>query len=313
MSTLQPPEPAQVATITVTFNPDVGLLRAQLRALPPESHKRVVDNASEPGILRQIETLVAEIPGAILLRNEQNLGLAAAINRGVRAVHASTPDTRFALLLDQDSEPEPGSIAALVEGFEGLQAEGLRVGCVGPTLVDVSTGLQHGFHQMTRWRWTRAYPAPGALQPVPCANLNGSGTLVPIDLFLELGGLEDALFIDHVDTEWAFRVQAHGYALYGIPAAVFRHRMGESSRRLWLFGWHVWPLRSPRRHFFLYRNAIRLMQRNYVPSLWKRWAVVKLCTTFVVQIFFGRERLAQTKAMWRGAKEGKHEIWPNQT
>ncbi len=51
---------------------------------------------------------------------------------------------------------------------------------------------------------------------------------VPIDLFLNLGGFEDDLFIDHVDTELAFRVQAHGYRLYGIPQAVFRNCMGDA-------------------------------------------------------------------------------------
>ena len=300
-------DPAAVATVTVTFNPDRGLLRAQLDALPHESLKLVVDNASQPEILRDIESLVALTPNAQLLRNDQNLGLAAAVNRGVRAVRDAASAARFVLLLDQDSEPAPGSVEALVTGFEALQASGERVGCVGPTLRDVATGLTHGFHQCTRWRWKRVYPAPGAAEPVPCANLNGSGTLVPVDLFLDLGGLEDDLFIDHVDTEWAFRVLAHGYSLFGIPQAVFRHRMGDASQRIWLFGWRVWPVRSPQRHYFLYRNAAILMRRSYVPRVWKLWATVKLCMTFIVQFFFGRERLAHAEAMWRGVKEGVRE------
>jgi rhamnosyltransferase len=147
---------------------------------------------------------------------------------------------------------------------------------------------------------------------VPCANLNGSGTLVPVDLFLDLGGLEDDLFIDHVDTEWAFRVQARGYHLFGIPQAIFRHRMGDTSRRIWLFGWRVWPVRSPRRHYFLYRNAVILMRRGYVPRVWKVWAFIKLCLTFIVQIAIGRERLAHTKSICLGTKEGIHDIQNHQ-
>ena len=259
MSEDQRYDPAAVATVTVTFNPDMDLLCTQLDALPRESLKLVVDNASRSDVLRDIERLVSQTPNTRLLRNDRNLGLAAAVNRGVRAVRDAASAARFVLLLDQDSEPTPGSIEALVTGFEALQARGERVGCVGPTLLDVATGLTHGFHQCTHRRWKRVYPAPGVAEPVPCANLNGSGTLVPVDLFLDLGGLEDDLFIDHVDTEWAFRVQARGYRLFGIPQAVFRHRMGETSRRIWLFGWRVWPVRSPQRHYFLYRNAVMLM------------------------------------------------------
>lgn len=296
-------DPAVVATVTVTFNPDIDLLRTQLDALPRESLKLVIDNASQLEVLRDIQSLLSQTPNAKLLRNDHNLGLAAAVNRGVRAVRDAAPATRFVLLLDQDSEPAPGSVEALVTGFEALQARGERVGCVGPTLLDVATGLPHGFHQCTRWRWKRVYPASGATAPVPCANLNGSGTLVPIDLFLELGGLEDDLFIDHVDTEWAFRVQARGYRLFGIPQAVFRHRMGDTSRRIWLFGWRVWPVRSPRRHYFLYRNAVILMRRGYVPRVWKVWAVTKLGMTACMTLVTGPQRLAQMRAMLTGLRD----------
>lgn len=292
--------PAAVATVTVTFNPNLDLLRAQLDALPRESLKVVVDNASHSGILRDIKTIVALTPNAKLLLNEQNLGLAAATNSGVRAVRDAALAARFVLLLDQDSEPLPGSVEALVSGFEALQANGSSVGCVGPTLLDIATGLTHGFHQTTRWRWRRVHRTADPGAPVPCANLNGSGTLVPTRLFLDLGGLEDDLFIDHVDTEWAFRVQAHGYRLFGIPQAVFRHRMGEASQRIWLLGWRVWPRRSPHRHYFLYRNAAILMSRDYVPRVWKVWAVAKLVLTSCVTLVVGPQRLAQLRNMVAG-------------
>lgn len=294
---------ATVAIVTVTFNPDIDLLRTQLEALPRNSMKLVIDNASRAEVLRHIQALVTKTPNARLLRNDENLGLAAAVNQGVRTVHEVTVGTRFVLLLDQDTEPAPGSIAALLANFEALQTRGERVGCVGPNLLDAATGLSHGFHQCTRWRWKRAYPASDAHSPVSCANLNGSGTFVSIDLFLALGGLESDLFIDHVDTEWAFRVQAHGYQLFGIPRAIFHHRMGEASRRIWLFGWRVWPLRSPARHYFLYRNAVILMHRSYVPRVWKSWAVAKLVVTACVTLVVGPRRFAQIQAMCRGVSD----------
>lgn len=291
---------AAVATVTVTFNPELALVQAQLAALPPQSLKLVVDNASRACVLQDIQTLVSRTPNARLLRNSQNLGLAAAINRGVRVVGEAAPAARYVLLLDQDSEPTPGSIEDLVAGFHALQARGERVGCVGPALLDVTTGLRHGFHQCTRWRWKRVYPAVGSQEAVRCANLNGSGMLVPVGLFIELGGLEEGLFIDHVDTEWSFRVQARGYRLFGISQAVFRHRMGDASRRIWLFGWRVWPVRSPRRHYFLYRNAAILMRRSYVPRVWKVWAVAKLWMTVCIALVIGPRRFAQMCAMFCG-------------
>ncbi|OIQ85308.1 hypothetical protein GALL_328570 [mine drainage metagenome] len=77
-------DPAVIATVTVTFSPDMGLLRTQLDALPRESLKLVVDNASQAEVLQGIWSMVARKPNARLLCNDRNLGLAAAVNCGVR-------------------------------------------------------------------------------------------------------------------------------------------------------------------------------------------------------------------------------------
>lgn len=295
---------SRLATVTVTFNPSQVELEAQLHALPTSSIKVIVDNASQPQHWAEIETFASKFKNVNLIRSDSNLGLAAAINRGVNWLATLTPCPEFVLLLDQDSEPQPGSITALLTAFESLQSQEYKVGCVGPLLADPDTGLTHGFHQSSQWRWMRVYPPIGSASPIRCSNLNGSGTLVPINLFQELGGLDEELFIDHVDTEWAFRVMAHGYSLWGIPKAVFNHSMGQASARFWLFGWRVWPVRSPQRHYYLYRNATTLMRRSYIPRVWKTWAVVKLILTAGVVAMAGPSRSQQIKSLWKGIKEG---------
>lgn len=296
--------PGDLATVTVTFNPSLAELQAQLNVLPAHCIKVIMDNASKPDIWEEVVALAGKFQNIHLIRSETNLGLAAALNYGVDWLATLTPTPQFVLLLDQDSEPQPGSIATLLAGFGQLRAKGHKVGCVGPLLADPDTGLTHGFHQSTRWRWTRAYPLAGTATPVPCANLNGSGTLVPLALFQQLGGLDEALFIDHVDTEWAFRVMAHGYSLWGIPSAVFAHSMGQASVRFWLLGWRVWPVRPPHRHYYLYRNAAMLMKRPYVPMVWKTWAAIKLLFTTVVMAITGPSRWQQIKNMWHGLRQG---------
>lgn len=292
-----------VATVTVTFNPDLALLDAQWRALPVGCMKFIVDNASRPDVFARIDALAAQRPDVRILRNDANLGLAAAVNRGVYAAASMPAPATFVLLLDQDSEPQADSVATLVQSFQDLETSGRRVGCVGPTLRDPQTRLVHGFHQCTRWRWKRVYPALNVEEPVPCANLNGSGTLVRTALFVQMGGLDESLFIDHVDTEWSFRVLHSGYGLWGIPNAVFDHRMGESSVRFWWFGWRVWPSRSPLRHYYLFRNAVMLMRRPYVPSVWKCWAVAKLAATAGVALLTFRHAKAQLSHMQRGVRD----------
>lgn len=289
-----------LATVTVTYQPNLESLRGQFQRLPTDALRIIVDNASEnvEGLRR-----FAHEHTALLIENDINRGLASATNQGIEL--AREHNCARVLFLDQDTEPHAGAVAELVLAYQRLQASGRPVGCIGPRLIDAATNLDHGFHCIRGWRWIRVYPAAG--EAVDCANLNGSGTLVPAEVLDRLGGLEDDLFIDHVDTEWAFRVRAAGFGLYGAPTAVFRHRMGERTWTYWWWGRRTWPYRSPIRHRYLFRNALRLIRRDYVPRVWKAWVLVKLFMTLCVHIVFDRARCKQVSAMVRGLLEGLRE------
>lgn len=277
----------------------------QVDALPKDTLLVIIDNASSEAEFADIERIAAAHPQVLLLRNDENIGLAAAVNKAVDYLAEADSAREFILLLDQDSEPQAGSVKQLLTAFLRLERAGVRVGCVGPRLLDTRTGLQHGFHCIRGWRWSRRFPAEDELEPVECANLNGSGTLMRTALFQELKGLDASLFIDHVDTEWAFRVSAHGYRLFGIPQAAFRHSMGEDSLRFWFFGWRIWPRRSPMRHYYLFRNAVILMKRDYVPAVWKVWARLKLFVTLLLHGIFDPQREQQIRHMVKGIRNGR--------
>ena len=291
----------KLAIITVIYHPDLAVLARQITRLPEQALLIVVDNASNQDAQDAIRSLLASRGRAELLSMSENIGLAAAANRGVAA--GSAGGAKWALLLDQDSEPDPGAVTTLLQAWIELSARKERIGAVGPRLYDPCSGAEHGFHILRNGFWRREFPAADA-PPLRLNSLNGSGTLVAIDDFERFGGLDESLFIDHVDTEWSFRMQAVGFTLYGIPHAKFQHRMGESTRRVWLLGWRPWPQRTPARHYFLFRNAVRLMNRKYVPVSWKIWAIVKLALTAFVQGTIDRDRLAQLRGMIRGVRSG---------
>jgi rhamnosyltransferase len=292
-----------LASVTVTYRPELEVLRAQLQALPPTSFRVIVDNASPPESVAALRGLVAAGLCSTLIENPANLGLPAALNQGMRRAQQDMADCRYFLFLDQDTEPPAEGVAALLGEYRRLEAAGRNPGCVGPRLVDAYSGLQHGFHQMTAWRWVRQYPPPEA-PPLECANLNCSGTLFAAELFDRLGGLDESFFMDQLDTEWSFRVLASGRRLYGVPAVTFRHRMGQATWRIWVFGWRIWPYRPPHRHYFVFRNGVRLMRRGYVPRVWKLWAMAKLTLTMSVHGLLDSQRGAQLSAMLRGIAAG---------
>lgn len=292
---------ASLACITITYRPEIEILRRQLLGLPAEALKIVVDNASGETSRMALRQVAKEVHRCTLIELDSNLGLAGGVNRGAQEAAKQLPGSLL-LLLDQDSEPEPGAVDRLMEAYLALSRDTSDLGCVGPRLVDASTGLDHGFHVSARMTWPRRYPTDGL--PVELANINGSGTLVSSELFVRLGGLRTDFFIDHVDTEWAFRVSSEGYRLYGVPNATFLHRMGERGVAFWFFGWRVWPHRSPMRHYFLFCNTMLLLKSPHTPLRWKALAPVKLLATFLVHAIFDGERREQVRQMVRGGLAG---------
>lgn len=292
-------KPFDLALIVVTMNPDLDILKRQFNNVPSKAGIIIVDNNSKEGLLHKIEALSAT-KGLVLLKNGENRGLASALNQG--CIEAKSRGYSMVLLLDQDSEPEKGSITILLETYNELSNTDQSIGCIGPTLIDAMTGLDLGFHAIVGLRWKRIFSENG--KPIEITSLNGSGTLMSLNLFSELDGLDDEFFIDHVDTEWSFRVKNAGYSLFGVPAAVFLHRMGDKSFRFWFFGWKVWPWRSPLRHQYLFRNAVVLLKRGYVPFVWKFWAVIKLIVTFWVHLIVDSKRLNQVMNMLIGGFKG---------
>lgn len=289
------------ASVTVTFGPDQRVLCNQIAALPKDWTKVIVDNGTPDEQWGSIAEFLGPRDDVTVLRLGVNKGLGAAQNAGMRWLEAQGGASHV-LLLDQDSEPTCGSASELAETFRSLEARGRPVGAVGPLLVDPVGGHRHKFHLIDGWRWRRMDRANG--EPIRCSGINGSGTFMSIANALSLGGMDEALFIDLLDAEWSFRLTASGLELYGVPESVFMHRMGERTAKFWLFGWHVWPVRTPFRHRYLFRNTVLLLRRDYVPLVWKTWAVVKLMLTAAVFGAFGPERSQQLRAMGRGLVDG---------
>lgn len=299
-----PADCRSLGVVTVTYHPDLALLRKQAAEIPAESLYVLVDNASSEECRDTLRALAEARPRTVLVLNERNRGLAAGLNQGVRQALTAEPALSVVLLLDQDTVPGASGIAALLSRWNELRGRDSALGGVGPRLVDSRTGLDHGFHQIKGWRYRRVRPRAGEVAPVPVIGLNGSGTLVRVALWQELEGLDESMFIDHVDTEWSFRVLSNGYSLYGIPSVAFDHKMGHATVRFWFFGWRIWPYRNPERHYYLFRNAIRLLRSDYAPAIWKLWVIPKLVATFLVHLVADPARGAQARAMLSGVRAG---------
>lgn len=278
------PDPKVVAVI-VAYHPDVERLSRVISSTATMVSKIVVVNNDQGDWPARLSAqFVLYTPGT-------NIGLAAAYNYGAEV--ARKEDATHLLLLDQDSVPAPGMVQQLLRPY----LRGEPIAAIGPLWQDPRTGEKGGFAIRFGQRTT---PAPGEVLRVEF--LISSGSLIGLEAFSSMGPFDDKLFIEHVDTDWALRAKAWGFALYGVADAALDHTIGDSvlvlpgaSRRAFLY--------PPDRTYYLVRNSMRLWLRPYATWRWRLFDVWRLCRLLVLYLACAPDRVSRIKAILHGVAD----------
>ncbi|MBB6103029.1 rhamnosyltransferase [Paraburkholderia bannensis] len=254
----------QPGIVVVFYRPDNACIERANR-LVEFGHCVVVDNtegvwsAQELGLRPEI-TYVA---------NGANLGIATALNQGVEQVRRA--GCRSVLLFDQDSEPSAHLLLELPAVLAREVEAGQRIALIGPAYEDVRLGgiapfVRFGFPALQR-------VAADGENLIDVDFLITSGSCVNLDVWPEIGGMDDSLFIDFVDLEWCIRASAAGYRVAGAPWLRLAHELGGEPVNI--LG-RSYPSHSPMRHYYMFRNAVELMKRRYIPWKWKANELLKM-------------------------------------
>ena len=293
----------QVCAITVTFNPDIEILGRQLNSLSVQCNVVVVDNASGDSVRRDLFS-VCEKYSATFVVLDENYGIAHAQNEGVKVARHRYPGCAYLLFLDHDSVPTEAFVDTMLDQYQTLE-KAEKVAAIGPSLFDPRTGDFHGFHVIKGMRYLRVNPADMKQDAIECSTVNSSGTLCSLTAFDDVGGYDEHLFIDQVETEWCFRARKAGYHVYGSRTASMEHRMGDDVVSFSFMAKEIsLPYRNPLRHRYLVRNSVLLLRRGYVPPVWKFYCIGKLLLTFVLFGFFVPESREQRESILRGIRDG---------
>ena len=283
--------------VIVTYHPDVAVLRQLIERLDAQVAAMViVDNGSSACIATEVAGCSKNV---MVMPLGKNWGIAAAQNVGIE--HAKKLNADYVVLFDQDSSPEPGMIATLVDAAEHIRESGAKVGCVGPVYVDPRQSTPPFFVRIRGLSLERILCTGEEATPIPVDHLIASGSLFPMGTLDAIGGMQEDLFIDYVDIEWCERALVMGYQSYGVRSAVMHHSLGDNPIRF--MGMQL-PARSPLRHYYMFRNAVWLYGQ---PGLRWNWKVVDGLRLFRKYVFYGmfaKPRAAHLKMMSLGILHG---------
>ncbi|MGN6707410.1 MAG: glycosyltransferase family 2 protein [Rhodanobacter sp.] len=290
---------SDVCAVVVSYRPEPGAMAQLVNAVAPQVGAVVlVDNASDGDWKQALGGRLSALGGA-LLSQSRNLGLAAAQNVGIE--WAREHGYRHVLLLDQDSEPAEGMVAALLRALQELSLAG-PVAAVGPRFHDLRERRAAPFVRIG-FPFNRKLWCDGSAPTIACDFLISSGMLIPMAVFDRIGAMDAGLFIDNVDLEWSFRARAQGYSLHGVCATTMHHRLGDTRRTL-PFALGQVVVHGPVRLYYMMRNRVRLYQMAHTPRAWVAQDVPRvLVKLFLFGVLIGPRR-RNLRCMLRGLADG---------
>ena len=203
---------------------------------------------------------------------------------------------------DERSHSESlGATALASVGSRG--AAGGHVAAVGPLPAEDRPGGDQLVYQDRGWSPKRATAEELDTDLLEVPFLIASGCLISLDALDAVGGMDESLFIDHVDLEWGLRARRAGYRLYCAPHIPLHHSLGDESV---LLPGRAQPVHvhAPVRNYYILRNTIILVRRDIMPWRWR----VRYCYWAVKYAAFNAlavDRLPERRALlWRGFRDG---------
>lgn len=287
----------KIVAVIITYHPELKTLSALLDALALQVKSVVVvDN----GTGKQLSGWLNQrhMPGVHGVFLGINTGVATAQNVGIDWARRQGADC--VVLFDQDSLPPPDMIYRLALAMQAKQAEGCKVAAVGPRYIDARNEKHPSFSRMSGLRLNKSSCSVSD-RIVESDIIISSGSLIPLATLDRVGGLIDDLFIDQVDIEWCLRAKSFGYQPYGVCDTVMLHSLGENPR---IFFGHKLLHHSPLRHYYIFRNAVWLLFKAYIPFGWKVLFIRMLCLRLVFYTLFISPRLSYFKMMTLGVWHG---------
>ena len=226
----------RVWAVVSIFNPTRDVLKNIRSYLDQVEMVVVVDNGSASEVNDLIEDLANE--KLILIRNNVNVGFAAAFNTGIQM--AASRGAEWVVTFRQESRVEPGYIDCLIDSYLS-HPEPDRVALITPRPTERK--------QVTNSPW-----AEGRTTVT-------SGAMIKLSAVHEVGLFEERFIYSYIDHEFALRLMSHGHRVIESTRAKCLDHVGEQrlhgAAGLSFSATH----HSPIRHYYRARNRLVIYRR----------------------------------------------------
>jgi rhamnosyltransferase len=128
-----------------------------------------------------------------------------------------------------------------------------------------------------------------------------SGSIIPMKVLDDVGLMREELFIDFVDIEWCLRARKYGYEVVAINKVMIDHHLGDYAVS---FMGHHYPIHSPLRMYYYFRNAMYLYRLREIDWNWRLVDAARNLFRFLFYMLFVKDRLTYFKYIIKGYYHG---------
>ena len=282
----------KVAAIIVSYNPDSNLFDSINLLLNQVEKVIIVDNGSKEKYVKYIKSINEDKIEIIL--NKENLGIATALNIGVRK--ALENGYEWILTMDQDSKASPDMLKKMFNVYNSINREERKdILSIFPNFVDERIQSIEENSNMNSYEYVDADIT--------------SGNLLRKEVFEKVGFFDDSLFIDLVDTDFCMRLNEKGIKMIKIRDAVLYHSLGESKTIKGILGSFNTSNHSALRRYYMTRNRFYIWEKYKGLNSFTLNRDKKLFKKEFVKIILGeKDKVNKIKMVLRGYKDYKKGI-----
>ena len=285
----------KVAAIIISYNPDNNLLDSINLLINQVEKIIIVDNGSESQKKKNIN-LIKDIDNKKIevIFNEENLGIATALNIGVK--EALNQGYNWILTMDQDSKASSNMVEKMLEVYNAIdESERKEILSIFPNFVDERIQSIEENSNMNSYEYVDADIT--------------SGNLLRAEVFDKVGFFDDSLFIDLVDTDFCMRLNEKNIKMIKVRDAILYHSLGESQSVKSIFGKFNTSNHSALRRYYMTRNRFYTWEKYKDLNSFTLNRDKKLFKKEFIKIILGeKDKINKIKMVFKGYKDYKKGI-----
>lgn len=238
------------------------------------------------------ETVFQNEKNIIYITKNENLGLGAAFNVALKNDTYGWKDDDLIIFFDQDSQIGEGYIQALQDEYRKIETLIPNLGCLGPVFYNTSNGRM----ERPRQKKNITDETYEVSNTITSSLMMRYGNLKRIDFWNE------KVFLDLADWDLCWRMQKAGMVCCMTEKVVLHHSVGNGEKK-------VGPIKlrvgQPFREYYQTRDALYLLQENYVPLKMRLRLIANVTIRPVVHYLMLDDKKSRMKFIRRGINDYK--------